>query len=368
MDHPNYVHEVFQALHAMPEIGLAEHRTSAFLADELEKYGYRVIRHVGGSTGVIGVLESGNPGPVLGLRADMDALAFEIDGHTEYRHACGHDAHSSMLMAAARQIAEDGIQTGKLYIIFQPGEETLYGALTVIDSGLVNDLDEIIGMHIRPVDDTTVGHAAAAMYHSAGAPTHVKIRGLTAHGARPHLGVNAVDAAVLAVNAINAIHGNPRVVHSLKVTQLQVGAGSMNIIPDEITMAIDIRCQDNDEMDRLLEKMRNAVTYSVKAIGAEAVSIESGYVPAAIYTQKSIDLCRKAIIDVLGEDGLIPDLSNPGGEDFHWFAKKLGCDASYIALGANASPGLHHKDMAFDHHALDHGSAIFCRVAHLRLG
>lgn len=363
-----YLNEVYNTLHAMPEIGFEEYKTASYLASELKKYGYQVIENVGGSTGVLGILDSGKDGPVFGLRADMDALAYEIDGKMECRHTCGHDSHSAMVMAAARAAAEQGISSGKLYIIFQAAEEKLGGAMKFVESGLLNDMDEVIGIHIRPKEDMKVGQASAAIYHSAGAPTRIRIKGLTAHGARPHLGVNAVDAAVLAVNAINAIHANPAVTYSIKVTQLMVGNGSMNIIPDTIDMAIDIRCQDNQEMELLLEKMRNAVTYAVKAVGAEIESMVSDFVPAAEYSEESKELNRQIIREVMGEEALLPDLQNPGGEDFHWFIRKLGCKAGYLALGTEASPGLHHKDMTLNVSALPAGGNMLLKAVEKRLG
>lgn len=118
MQDKEHVQEIYSYLHERPEPSGQELRTSAYLADELEKYGYKVLRNVSGGTGVLGVLDSGRPGATLGLRADMDALAYDIDGKIEYRHTCGHDAHSAMVMSAAREIARKGIQQGKLYILF----------------------------------------------------------------------------------------------------------------------------------------------------------------------------------------------------------------------------------------------------------
>lgn len=221
-----YVHELFEQLHAMPEVGFEEHRTSAFLAGELEKYGYKVTRGVGGKTGVIGVLEGVSPGPAVALRADMDALPFEIGGRTVAIHACGHDAHSSMVMSVARRFAEDGLKRGKLSIVFQPAEE--------IDSGLLGGIDEIVGAHIRPASDFAFGSATPAVYHSATANPRARIAGKNAHGANPHMGINAIEAAVLAVSAANAIKGDPAVRHSLKATKFADGGNAVNTIPDEV--------------------------------------------------------------------------------------------------------------------------------------
>ena len=125
------VKDIFHDLHQIPEIGFQEFKTSAYLADKLRELGYKVTTNVGG-TGVVGVVKGAEPGPVMLLRADMDALPFVINGEHKAIHACGHDAHCSMVLAAASNL-KDKIKKGTLKILFQQGEETLKGALAVAD-------------------------------------------------------------------------------------------------------------------------------------------------------------------------------------------------------------------------------------------
>jgi len=366
MEKREYVQEVYRYIHEVPEPGNQEFRTSGYLADELGKYGFQVIRKVSDGTGVLGVLDSGKPGPVLGLRADMDALAYDIGGKTEYRHSCGHDAHSAMVMAAAREVAAKGIQKGKLYIIFQPAEELLSGCREMIRSGLLSDMTEVVGIHLRPIEEAKLGYAAPALWHSACAPTKIRIKGMSAHGARPHLGINAAEAAALCVSAVNAIHANPRISHSIKVTQLITGTGAINIIPDEVMVGVDIRCSQNQEMEDILSKVKRAVTGAASAVGATA-EIDIQYCPGAAYDNELKRVNSEAIIDILGKDGLLDDIATPGSEDFHFFAKELGCKAGYIGLGADLAPGLHSKDMKFDTQALYIGADILSKVVEKRL-
>ena len=124
---------IYDDLHQIHELGFEEFKTSAYLADKLEAMGYKVTRNIGG-TGVIGEIKGSEPGPVMMLRADMDALPFLIDGEKKNIHACGHDAHSAMLLAAASELVGK-VKRGTLRILFQQGEETLKGALAVIDAG-----------------------------------------------------------------------------------------------------------------------------------------------------------------------------------------------------------------------------------------
>lgn len=354
----SYVYELFEKLHAMPEIAFEEYRTSAFLASELEKHGYEVRKNVGGKTGVIGILNGREPGPVIALRADMDALPFEEGGRSVAVHACGHDAHCAITMSVAGLFAEKGLNRGKLVIIFQPAEEVGGGSLSIIESGLVNDVKEIVGAHIRPISDFAFGKATPAIYHSASANPVVKITGRSAHGANPHLGVNAVEAAVLAIGAVNSIKADPSVRHSIKPTKIADGGNAINTIPDEAAIAFDIRSHGNDEMEKIIAAMKNAVTAAVASIGASAAFENEDFSEAAVYDAGMKATAMEAIGEVLGCENCLPDLYINGGEDFHKYAYMLGCKAVYVGIGADAQPGLHSRDMAFNHKAMEHGRDI----------
>ena len=140
--------KVWQDLHKTPELGFEEVKTSAYLAEALEKIGYEVHRGIA-KTGVVGYKRTNVPGPVLMLRADMDALPFKNDdGTIERVHACGHDSHSAMLLTAAAYLF-DKVKKGTLKIFFQPAEETIFGAQRSIDDGVIDDVDMALGLHIR---------------------------------------------------------------------------------------------------------------------------------------------------------------------------------------------------------------------------
>lgn len=361
-----YVQCVYDKLHVIPEPSYHEYKTSEFILKELKKIGYMVYRNVGSSTGIIAVLDSKKEGPVLGIRSDMDALMYEIDGKIEYRHTCGHDAHSSMVLAAAKEIYEKGINKGRLYFIFQPAEEVLSGAETMISSGLLNDITEIVGIHLRPIQEAKFGQAAAALWHSSTAQISIKLTGVGAHGARPHLGVNAAEAAVLVTNAINTVKANPSINHSIKVTKINTGIGAANVIPDDANMHVDVRCTDNNEMKIILEKLSIAIEFSAKATGAD-VEYEIKLCPGAEYAEELIESSAEAIKEVLGEEGLIKNLYTSGSEDFHFYTKRLRCKAAYLGLGSDLKPGLHHKDMVFNRDAMFFGTDILMRIINKRL-
>lgn len=360
-----YVEKIYKQLHAIPEKALCEFKTSEFIASELKKMGYDTKENFS-HTAVIAVMDSGNEGPVLAVRADMDALEFEIDGNKITNHACGHDANSSMVLAAAKVVAEKGIIRGKILFVFQPAEEILKGAIAVCESGMVDDVEEMIGIHLRPIQETCLGEATPALCHGASKMISAKIRGIVAHGARPHLGVNAVDAAVLAVNAVNALRGNPSIAHSVKVTNIRTEGTAHNIIPDVVHIKLDLRAQTNELMDTLVEGVKNAILTSVKSIGAEAEITYCDGVVAAEYDDNMISIAKEAITEVLGKS--LEPIITPGGEDFHFYTQRLGIKTCYIGLGADLKPGLHDPEMTFDLNALEYGEKILSKIVHKRLG
>lgn len=359
-----YVEEVYNYLHSIPEIGCNEYKTSKFIGQELKKFGYKVVEGIA-NTGIIASIESQVKGPVLAIRADMDALEFEIEGKKLNIHACGHDANSSMVLAAAKEVAKAGISKGKIVFIFQPAEEILGGAREIAKSGVIDDVEEIVGIHLRPIQEAKLGEATPALYHGASKTIKVRVKGLASHGARPHLGVNTIDAAVLAINAVNAIKVDPRVPHSAKVTKITTAGSSYNVIPDTTNMVLDIRAQTNEVMKELVEKIVKAINTGVEAVGAKAeVEVGTG-VPAAEYNDEMINISKEAITEVLGS--ALEPIVTPGGEDFHFYTKLLNVKSSYIGLGANLVPGLHHPEMKFDLKALEYGKEILEKIVLRRL-
>lgn len=364
----DYVYQLFEFLHSHPELGMEEHNTSAFLASELENCGFQVIRGVGGKTGVIGILDSGQPGKTVALRADMDALPYVIDGVNVARHTCGHDSHSAMVMTAARMLAERGISCGRLKIIFQPAEETLAGSQSIIDSGLADDVDEMMGLHIRPKEELDFGQASPAVYHGASSRADIIVRGRAAHGARPQQGINAVEAAVAIVNAVNMIRVDPRVSHSVKVTRFFGGGKAVNIIPDKAEISFDMRAQSNQVMAELKEKLRSCAALAAGANGAEAEIHISEGVPAAEFDGGMVEDLRLVIGEVLGNENVMPPIVSPGGEDFHFYIQRLPhCKTAFLGLGSDAAPGLHHQDMCFNHKAMEYGAEILAGAVMKRM-
>lgn len=343
----------FAYLHTIPEVGLHEYKTSRYVADVLKEAGYEVTEHIGGATGVMGVLDSGVPGPVLGLRSDMDALGTEEHA----AHLCGHDAHMSMLLTAAQEIKEEGlVKKGKLKVLFQPAEETGEGALTMLKGGVIDDIDILIGMHVRPIQECRCGQAAPALYYSSASHVIIDVEGKQSHGARPYLGVSALDAACLIVQAANALRFNSNIVNNLKATRLIADSGVMNAVPGSAQLVFDIRSQDNGLMDTMLERLQKAAEGAAASIGASIKWNLHSLTPASIITPEVTDLIGEVIKEELGEAAYVPPITTAGGEDFFWYPKKRpSLKTGFIALGADAEPGLHDPAFHFDHACLPNG-------------
>lgn len=361
--------ELYDHLHTIPELGFEEYKTAAFLAEELKKSGFDVRTHVGGTTGVVGVYDSGVAGPTIALRADIDALGHMIEGKLCAMHTCGHDAHSSMVLAAAEELVRAKMITkGKLKIIFQPAEEIGTGALAMVEGGAIDDVDMILGLHLRPIEETTMGKATPALYHAASQRLKGVFHGVSAHGARPHLGVNAIDAAVAAITAVNAIHLNPTESYSIKATQMIADAGVTNAIPNEATVIWDVRSELNTTMEHLLEKTKAAIIAGAATVGATVDVSNYFAIPAAEYSDEAIDVLTKAIIEVYGEEGLCPPIKTAGGEDFHYYIKeKPSIKAGYFGLGCDLTPGLHNPSMKFNKEALEQGKNVLIAATKIAL-
>lgn len=362
------VQAIYQDLHKIPELGNHEFKTSAYLADAMEKLGYEVTRNVG-TTGVVAIEKGSEPGPVLMLRADMDALPFVIDGKPTCIHACGHDSHSAMLLCAAAEL-KGKIKRGTLKILFQPAEETLDGALEMIEAGVLKDVNIALGLHIRPKQDIPYGTIAPAVMHSSSTFARIIVKGVSCHASRPHLGVNTVETAAAIITAVSAIKMNPNLSWSCKPTIINSNSSATNIVPNETIITFDIRSESNELMSELLEKLKTTAVNIATAYGATAeVLFPGGVIPAAVLDEDLTNEVAETVKEVLGEDKLMPILKNPGGEDFHYYAfKDPNLKAAYFGVGVAASPGLHDPNMSFDTRALQNGVDVLVNMTLKKLG
>ncbi|GAB7141251.1 M20 peptidase aminoacylase family protein [Deferribacterales bacterium RsTz2092] len=352
------VKEIRNYLHTIPEPSSNEVKTSAYLAGELKKAGFEVTTNVGGH-GVVGLLKGTDSGPVVAVRGDMDALTHAIGGKTVCVHSCGHDANCAMVLAAVEEVAKTGIKRGTLKVIFQPAEENLMGAKGVIEAGAGKDIDYMFGIHLRPKQEAVLGQATPALYHGASGHLLATIHGTTAHGARPHLGVNAIDAAALVVGAINGIWEDPADTWSAKVTKFISNGIINNAIPDGVDMAVDMRGRTTERLNSIIDKVKNMIAIAPTAIGATGEVTFCDWVPGAAYDDEAVGILSDGIVAVMGQSALVPKIASSGADDFHYYKyNKPAIKAAFVGLGADLTPGLHNPEMSFNDDALPSGAGI----------
>ncbi|KMY53409.1 amidohydrolase [Bacillus sp. FJAT-27231] len=351
------IQQLYQYLHAHPEVSWQEVNTTAFLADYLAEEGF-AVKTFNDCTGLI--VEVGEGKPAVGLRCDIDALWQEVNGEFQANHSCGHDAHMAMSVGTLLLLKSLGYQLpGRLMVIFQPAEEKGTGALKMIEKGLIDDLDFLYGVHLRPIQELSFGQASAGIQHGAAKFIAGEIIGEEAHGARPHLGKNAIEIGSSLIQALQQIHMDPSIPYSVKMTKFQSGGESSNIIPAKATFSIDVRAQTNEVMSSLTEKVVQACK-GVEMIHGATIHLETkAETAAAIISDEASAIMKAAIGKVLGEEHAVSPIVTTGGEDFHFYTvKRPEVRAAMLGLGCDLKPGLHHPDMTFQLEALYSGIEI----------
>lgn len=371
--HEEDIINTYKHLHTIPELGHEEFKTAAFIAAELRAAGLEVEEQAEGTTGVIGILRGKEPGPVVGFRADMDALPIEEETglpfastHPGRMHACGHDAHCTIALWTAKTLAATGgIKRGTLKFVFQPAEEILSGARRFLQSGKLDDIEDFFSLHLRPRSEAKFGEAAAGIAHSGACPLKVILRGKSSHGARPHQGINVAEVAGLISHAVGIVHCDPRVTHSAKCTGIHIDTGATNIIPDKGTMYFDLRSQTNEVMDDQLEKVTRAIKKCAEAMEAEAEIEVRGRCPAARLDPDLLREASDAITAVLGSALGVVEV--PASEDFHVFAVEGGKRTTLIGIGTDCETH-HHPKVTYNLGAAPVGVKIMVTLLTNKLG
>lgn len=357
---------VFAHLHAHPEISWQETATTAYLAAMLKEEGLEP-HTFDDMTGFY--VDIGEGVPKVGFRTDMDALWQEVNGAFKANHSCGHDGHMTMAIGAALFINEQKQSLpGAVRFIFQPAEEKAQGAKAFVKKGVVDPLQFLFGVHVRPLVELAEGMHAPALYHGAAKLFTGTITGIEAHGARPEQGINAIEVAAALVDALKRIWISPTESASIKMTQLQAGGSATNIIPGSATFSIDARAQTNAMMDALTAGLKRAIAAVEALYGATITTTMDAHIAAAQVNEEAKAIMRQAIIDTAGEEHCAPDVVTPGGEDFHFYAyKRPQLKTTLLGLGCGVTPGLHHPQMTFNKEHLPTGAQIIARALTLAL-
>ncbi|MDJ0520301.1 MAG: M20 family metallopeptidase [Trichodesmium sp. MO_231.B1] len=363
-------------LHQRPELGFKEHLTGKFISQKLQEWG---IEHQTGiaKTGIVATINSGKPGPVLGIRADLDALPVQELNDVPYRsihngimHACGHDGHTAIALGTAHYLATHRQDfSGIVKIIFQPAEEGPGGAKPMIEAGVLKnpDVDTIIGLHLwnnLPVG--TLGVRSGALM-AATERFSCTILGKGGHGGMPHQTVDSIVVAAQIVNALQTIVArNIDPIDSAVVTVGQLKAGrAFNVIADTARMSGTVRYFSLDYQNYFSKRIEQIISGICASYGANYEFNYTPLYPPLINNQKVADLVKSVAESIVETPaGVVPECQTMGGEDMSFFLREIpGC---YFFLGsANSEKGLayphHHPRFDFDETALGMGVEMFIR-------
>ncbi len=366
-------------IHAHPELGFEEHRTSDIVAAKLTEFGIEVHRGIG-KTGVVGVLRNGSSTRAVGLRADMDALPIieantfaHRSTHAGRMHACGHDGHTTMLLGAAQYLAATRKFDGVVNFIFQPAEEGIGGARAMIEDGLFEKFpcDAVFGMHNRPGLDLGKFAVRAGPMMAGGAYFDIRITGRGAHGARPETGVDSVlVASHIAIALQSIVSRNVRPIDAAVVSVTKIhGGDAYNVIPQTAQLSGTARAFTREVLGLIESSMQRIAKGTAEAFGATAeVDFRVIFAPV-VNNQKEADFAASICAGVAGAENVN---RNPNlivaSEDFSFMLEQVpGC---YFNIGNGAGEGaceVHNPSYDFNDGALGLGASVFARIVETRL-
>ncbi|ABM27701.1 amidohydrolase [Nitratidesulfovibrio vulgaris DP4] len=364
-----------RALHAIPETGFEERCTAAYVAETLSGLGLPVRTGIA-TTGVTALLDTGLEGPVVMLRADMDALPVtEATGlpfasrHEGRMHACGHDAHMAMLLGAAEMLSaivreEPGRLRGKVLFLFQPAEEGPGGAAPMIAEGVLDEpkVDVCLGAHVWPsLPVGTVGVKPGPLM-AAMDRFELVVHGRGGHAATPHLCVDALETATQVVGALQRVVS--RMTDPLEPVILTIGelhAGTAyNVIPGEARMAGTVRTFSPDVRAAWEDRIRTVADGVCAAMGATA-TLDFHYCHGpVINTPRVAEVVRRAVVEARGEQAVTTPTPTLGGEDFSCFLERIpGC---FFFVGCGGDVPIHNPRFDLDERCLALGAETFVRA------
>lgn len=385
LERAHQIHEEIRGwrreIHRYPELSFTENRTAGLVNSVLVDLGIDTETEVA-KTGVVGHIKGGG-GPLVGLRADMDALPItEING-TEFdstrpgiMHACGHDAHTAMLMGAAtllKGLADEGRLPGSIRLLFQPSEEAQddegkSGGMRMVEEGALDGLDAVFGIHVDGSTDTGVIVTRSGPMMAAADRFQIVIHGSGGHAARPQASIDPIALSAHVINAIQQVVS--RRLNPLEPGVITIGTingGTVNnVIPDTVTMTGTIRSFSPEARQTLHEQLRVACSVVEGLGGKFDLTIQPGY-PPTVNSQEATEVTFRAVGALLGEENIRQADMGMGAEDFSYMAQKA--PGSFLRLGVHDPGwgdhyyGVHRADFRMDENALPIGAAALAAAA-----
>jgi amidohydrolase len=369
-------------LHAHPELCFQETRTSDLVAARLAEWDIPVHRGLG-TTGVVGVIRKGSSTRAVGLRADMDALPVQeantfahASRHPGKMHACGHDGHTAMLLAAAQHLAKHGKFDGTVYVIFQPAEERGAGAREMINDGLFEQfpMEAVFGMHNWPGAPVGKFAASAGPVMASTNEFKITIRGKGSHGAMPNLGVDPVPIACEMVQAFQTIisrNRKPIDAGVISVTMIHAG-DTTNVVPDSCELQGTVRTFTIELLDLIERRMRQVAEHVCAAHDATCeFSFERNY-PPTVNSPAEAEFARQVMTGIVGAENVLPQEPTMGAEDFAFMLQaKPGAyvfisngDGTHRESGHGGGPCmLHNPSYDFNDELIPLGATYWVRLA-----
>jgi hippurate hydrolase len=367
--------------HAHPELGYEEQRTSDRVAERLRSFGLEVHRGLAG-TGVVGTLVGRlGDGPAIGLRADMDALPMDEQTNLPYAsrhpgrmHACGHDGHTTMLLAAARYLAETRNFRGRVHFIFQPAEEMLAGGERMVNEGLFERFPctQVYGMHTAPNFAPGQIGVRAGPVLAAADTFEITLTGRGGHAAYPHTTIDPIVVGAHVITALQTLVGrevDPIDSGVVSVTRMHAGSAD-NVIAPTAVLGGTVRAFKPETRTMLIDGVHRIATSVAAALRAEAeVRFSDARYPPTIATEAEAKHAARIAASVVGEDHVVWDHPPAmGGEDFAFMLQKV--PGAFVMLGADGSDGAilcHDPRFDFNDRTLAIGASFWARLVETTL-
>ncbi|MFP3382738.1 M20 aminoacylase family protein [Tritonibacter sp. SIMBA_163] len=359
-------------LHQIPELGLDTVKTAAYVAEILETFGVDEIHSGIAQNGIVAIINGQGEGPTIGLRADMDALPITEVRDLEYKstvpgkmHACGHDGHTTMLLGAAKYLAETRNFNGRVALLFQPAEEIIGGAQIMVEEGVMErfDIAEVYALHNSP--GLPVGHfltTPGALMAAVDTFT-INIKGRGGHGAMPHETRDPVMAACGMAQAIQTIVSrNHHATEDLVISVTQIHTGTVdNVIPETAYVNGTIRTFNPEVQKMVMARFEEIVKGCAVAYGVEAeLDYEVGY-PATINDAGKAGFATEVAREIAGAANVEGEADREmGAEDFSYMLQAR--PGAYLFIGQGDTAGLHHPEYDFNDEVAPIGASFFARL------
>lgn len=361
-----------QHLHANPELLYDTHETAAYVVERLREFGVDEIVTGIGRVGVVAVIKGQGEGPVIGLRADMDALPIQEVRDLPYKsknegkmHACGHDGHTTMLLGAARYLAETRNFAGSVALIFQPAEEGGGGGREMVEDGMMErfDIAQVYGMHNWPGLETGHISMTAGPTMAAADQFDITVTGYGSHAAFPHLSVDPIMVGVQIAQAMQSIvsrNVDPLDAVVVSITQFHAGT-AFNIIPEEANLCGTVRTLSEDVRQAVAKRITEIAENIAEGFGAKAaVNYKFGY-PVTVNDANKTEFAAGVAADVVGEAKTSTEReAEMGAEDFSYMLNER--PGAYVYLGQGDTAGLHHPEYDFNDEISPVGASYFVRL------